>query len=409
MTPTPTSKRSLFGRSLASLLLLGGLAGGAFWLVNFKRSARAESAAIAASQPEMVSIVNAAPAKASEHVRTSTAIGTVRALRSVTLRNELPGSVREIHLESGAIVEEGALLVALDVTVEEAELAAAEARVRLSDTLLGRVKRAAESQGASEADVDRAKAEFDVANADVLRIRALIDRKVVRAPFRARVGLSDVHVGQYLEAGSLLTSLQGVDEAVHIDFQVAQHVASALSVGQYVDVFVTTDAPGAKAEIVALDAQIDPRTRNAMLRARLEGPLHPAPGGSVRVRVPVGQPAPVTVVPVSALRKGPAGEHVFVIAKGENGELRAQQRRVESGPMLGDEVVIQEGLAAGELVAASGSFKLMEGMLVALAEPQPAPAALPANLPANLPATPPGMAPSDRATATTTDAPAGGQ
>ncbi len=389
MTPTSTSQRSLFGRSLASLLLLAGVAGGGFWLVNFKRSARAESAAIAASQPEMVSIVNAVPARASEHVRTSTAIGTVRALRSVTLRNELPGSVREIHLESGAIVEEGELLVALDVTVEEAELAAAEARVRLSDTLLGRVKRAAESQGASEADVDRAKAEFDVANAEVLRIRALIDRKVVRAPFRAHVGLSDVHVGQYLEAGSLLTSLQGVDEAVHIDFQVAQHVASALAVGQHVDVFVATDAPAAKAEIVALDAQIDPRTRNAMLRARLEGPLHPAPGGSVRVRVPVGEPAPVTVVPVSALRKGPAGEHVFVIAKGENGELRAQQRRVESGPMLGDEVVIREGLEDGELVAASGSFKLMEGMLVALAETQSAPAPASAT--------------------TTVDAPAGGQ
>jgi membrane fusion protein (multidrug efflux system) len=388
MTPTSTPARSLLGRTFGSLLLLAALGGAGFWLVNFKRAARAESAAAAASQPEMVSIVNAVPARASEHVRASTSIGTVRALRSVSLRNELPGSVRDVHLESGAVVEEGALLVALDVTVEEAELAAAEARVRLSETLLGRVKRAAESQGASEADVDRAKAEFDVANADVLRIRALIDRKVVRAPFRARVGLSDVHVGQYLEAGTLLTSLQGVDEAVHVDFQVAQHIASALSVGEHVEVFVATEGPGVQAEIVALDAQIDPRTRNAMLRARLEGPLHPAPGGSVRVRVPVGDPVSVTVVPVSALRKSPAGEHVFVLVKDEQGALRARLRNVESGPMLGDEVVIHAGLEVGELVAASGSFKLMEGMLVALSEPQPV---------------------SEGATATPTDAPAGGQ
>lgn len=372
MTPSPSSSRSLLGRSLASLVLLSALAGGGFWLVGYKRAARAESAAAAANQPEHVAVVNAVAARASEHLRASTAIGTVRALRSVSLRNELPGSVREAQLVSGAIVQEGELLVALDVTVEEAELAASQARARLYETLLGRMRRAAESQGASEADVDRASAEFDVATAEVARIRALIDRKRVRAPFRARVGLSDVHVGQYLEAGSELASLQGVDDAVHIDFQVAQHVASALSIGDVVEVLVAPDAPPLQAQIVALDSQIDARTRNAMLRARLAGPRHPAPGGSVRVRVPVGDPQPVTVVPVSALRKGPAGEHVFVVAKDEQGALRAQQRRVESGPMLGDEVVIHSGLAQGELVASAGSFKLMDGMRVALAESQAA-------------------------------------
>jgi membrane fusion protein (multidrug efflux system) len=70
---------------------------------------------------------------------------------------------------------------------------------------------------------------------------------------------------------------------------------------------------------------------------------------------------------VSALRKGPGGDHVFVIAPDKDGKTRAEVRRVESGTMLDDEVVILAGLSAGEQVAASGSFKLRDAVPVAIA------------------------------------------
>jgi membrane fusion protein (multidrug efflux system) len=73
------------------------------------------------------------------------------------------------------------------------------------------------------------------------------------------------------------------------------------------------------------------------------------------------------VVPVSALRKGPGGDHVFVIAADKEGKIRAQQRRVQSGPVLGDSVLILDGVSPGERVATSGSFKLREGVLVVVA------------------------------------------
>jgi membrane fusion protein (multidrug efflux system) len=88
----------------------------------------------------------------------------------------------------------------------------------------------------------------------------------------------------------------------------------------------------------------------------------------VRVRVPVGAPRKAVAVPVSALRKGPGGDHVFVVESDAAGQTRAHERAVESGAMLGDEVLILAGLEAGERVAASGSFKLREGVLVALQE-----------------------------------------
>jgi len=358
---------------IGSSLLLLIVAGCAIGLAAWKRSSLRAADRAAAAQPEPMETVTQARAVPREHLRTTTSIGTVLALRSIVLRNELAGTVREVSLPPGEIVEAGAVLVALDVSVEEAELRAQEARAALAETLLGRMQRASQNRGASEMDVDRARSERDVALADVARIQAIIARKTIRAPFRARIGLADVHPGQYLNEGTPLTTLQGVDEAVHVDFTVAQDVAATLHEGAIVEVVTGAGSAPVPATIVALDARVERATRNAWVRARIEGAA-PAPGASVRVRVPIGDPLSAVAVPVSSLRKGPGGDHVFVLEPDDAGHLRAHLRAVQSGAMLGDEVLILSGLEAGESVAASGSFKLREAVLVTLQEP-PAPVA----------------------------------
>ena len=72
-------------------------------------------------------------------------------------------------------------------------------------------------------------------------------------------------------------------------------------------------------------------------------------------------------MPVSAVRKGPEGDHVFVLATDSTGTTRSLLRMVVTGPALGDDVVIVQGLTAGERVAASGSFKLRDAAKVAIA------------------------------------------
>jgi membrane fusion protein (multidrug efflux system) len=345
----------------AAVLLVG--VGLAAWKYDDIQNSQAASA----SQPEPMETVTIAVAKEIEHRQTTTSIGTVLALRSISLRNELPGTVREVRLTPGQIVEAGVVLVALDVAVEEAELKAQEAQAALAKTVLERRQNLNHEMATTQEEVDRARADLDVARAQIARTRAIIARKTIRAPFRSRVGIADVHPGQYLNEGTLLTTLQGIDEAAHVDFTVAQQVAAALREGEVVEVFAGASVP-VTARIVALDARIDPTTRNAVVRARIEGGNAPAPGSSVRVRVPVGAPRKAVAVPVSALRKGPQGDQVFVIAHDKDGRARAHVQQVESGAMFGDEVVIHAGLAAGEQVAASGSFKLREAALVAIAE-----------------------------------------
>src|SRR2546422_324104 len=270
---------------IGSVLLLTTVVGTGGALAAWKYASKQEARAASANQPEPIESVTVAVAKALEHRQTTTSIGTVIALRSITLRNELPGTVRQVMLTPGQIVDTGTVLVGLDISVEEAELKAQEAQAALAETTLERMQRARQNRAVSEIEVDRARAERDVALAQIARAKAIIARKTIRA----------------------------------------------------------------------------------MVRARIEGAANaPAPGASVRVRVPVGAPRLAVAVPVSALRKGPGGDHVFVIAPDKDGKTRARVRPVKSGAMLGDEIVILAGLSAGEQVAASGSFKLRDAVRVAI-------------------------------------------
>ena len=146
----------------------------------------------------------------------------------------MAGTVRRVSLIPGQIVEPGTILVALDVSVEEAELEAEKAQADLAQTTLARLERLRQAQATSQEEVDQASAAREVALAQMERTRAIIAKKTIRAPFRARVGISDVHVGQYLNEGTELTTLQGVDAAAHVDFRRGQEVAAGLRQGETV-------------------------------------------------------------------------------------------------------------------------------------------------------------------------------
>jgi membrane fusion protein (multidrug efflux system) len=344
-------------------------------LAAWKYIALGQAHAAAANQPEPMESVASAIAEEREHLRSTTSIGTVVALRSITVRNEIPGTVRHVKLTPGAVVEAGTVLVGLDVSVEQAELQALEAQSKLAATQLERMQRMVERKAASAMELDAARAQFDVATAQMARTRAVIARKTIRAPFRARVGISDVHEGQYLNEGTELTTLQGVDEAVYVDFTVAQQVAASLRKGVPVAVYSDAHGTPVTATILALDSRVDSATRNTAVRARIaDASQAPSPGASVRVEVPVGASRKVVVVPASALRKGPGGDHVFVILEDDQGKTRAHLRAVTVESLRGDEVILSSGVVVGERVAASGAFKLREAALVALAQP-PAPVA----------------------------------
>ncbi len=252
---------------------------------------------------------------------------------------------------------------------------ALQAQAGLAETQFERMVRMRAERAASDMEVDQARAERDVALAQIARTQAIIERKTIRAPFRGRVGIADVHKGQYLNEGSYLTTLQGVDDVAYVDFAVPQQVAGSLREGDSVQVFAATaaDQP-VEASIVAIDARVDAATRNTTIRAQIptNGADAPAPGASVRVHTPLGVPTMAVSIPASALRKGPGGDFVFVLEDDGQGQVRARVRQVRIDTAAGDEVIVRDGLSAGERVAATGSFKLRDQALVAVIDRQDA-------------------------------------
>jgi membrane fusion protein, multidrug efflux system len=297
--------------------------------------------------------------------RSITAVGTVEAVRHVMLTNELAGKVIEVGFESGQVVDEGHVLLRMDTSTERADLRSAEAAVNLADVTLRRLKTALAGKAVSEQELDRAHAELEQAQARVEQLKATIDKKEIRAAFHGRVGLRDIHPGQYLSEGKTITSLQGLADEMYVDFSVPQLQAAMLRVGSPVVVsFAGIEVP---AKIIAFDSQLDLSTRNVRVRAAvpsMEGRL--TPGMSLDVRIPLGEPVEVIAAPPTAIRHAPFGDHLYVIEPdpADATKLRARQRFVRVAGAVGNKVIVSEGLKEGEKVATDGSFKLREGALV---------------------------------------------
>jgi membrane fusion protein (multidrug efflux system) len=347
---------------LAVLLGGGTIVGG---LGYYKYGQIQSAIAAAQSMPEPREAVAAVKVRKGEWAATTRAVGTVVALRQVELRNELAGTVVEVGFASGDIVEKGQVLLRFDTREERAAQAAAQAEARLARVTFERREALRSRQTVSEQDLDKAREEYSAAQARLRTLDVVIAKKTISAPFRARVGLTDLQPGAYLDVGSLIAMLQGVDNDAYVDFSLPQDATAAIAPGVPVELS-SPRLPGGSvsARIVAEDASVDGSSRAVRLRALASG-LGDAlrPGAFVDVTATTAPPRPALFVPLTAVRRSAFGQHVYLLVD-EEGKLRARQRLVRTGPVQGDEIAILGGLAEGDLIAAAGSFKLREGLLV---------------------------------------------
>jgi membrane fusion protein (multidrug efflux system) len=216
----------------------------------------------------------------------------------------------------------------------------------------------------SAQDLDRAREEHAAAIARVATLKAGIDKKTIRSPFRARVGLTDLQPGAYLDVGTPIAMLQGVAADAYVDFSLPQEAAAAIAPGASVRLVGQGFPDGAvTAEVIAEDASVG-SNRAVRFRALAKGLGDSLrPGAYVDVVAVTAPARPALFVPLTAVRRAPFGQHVYLLVE-EGGRLRARQRIVQTGPVVGDEIAIVDGLAEGDLVASAGSFKLREGLLV---------------------------------------------
>jgi membrane fusion protein (multidrug efflux system) len=300
------------------------------------------------------------------------AVGSLVAVRGVTLAAELPGLVRQISFESGAYVRAGVPLVRLDTSTEEAQLSAAEADASLAQITLERSRELRRGDAIAQADLDAAEARATQAAAAVATLRATIAKKTIRAPFDGKISIRQVELGQILAAGAPVASLQSVSP-IHAEFWLPQQALSSLRVGQHVHVTVDT-FPGSSWDgaVTTINPEVDPSTRNVRVRATFDNPDgRLRPGMYAGVEVVGAEQRKLLVIPATAVIFAPYGDSVFVIEEKELATGRTpvvRQEFVRLGERRGDFVAVTSGLSAGETVVAAGAFKLRNGMTVALNE-----------------------------------------
>jgi len=345
-----------------TVLLVAGLG-----FVKFRQIQTAIGQAAAfVPPPEAVTTIVAA---AEEWPATLNAIGTMAAVQGVTVSADLPGTVDSIGFESGQIVREGEVLALLDTRQEQAQLAAADAQRDLARLNYERMQGLLAGNVISQAEFDRANADFRQTQARVGEIRAAIDRKTIRAPFSGVLGIRRVNLGQYMSGGDALVTLQSTSP-IYVNFGVPQQAVAQMRTGRIVRV-TADELPGVEfnGRITAVDSAVDPSTRNVQIQATLANPAgNLRPGMFVKAAVTLGARSPVVALPASAISYAPYGDSVFVVGemKDRNGASYrgVRQQFVKLGESRGDQISVVSGLKPGDEVVTSGVFKLRNGAAV---------------------------------------------
>lgn len=326
-----------------------------------------EAMAQAGPPPEAVSTAPATEQAWEASLRT---VGTVASVRGVELSSEVPGVVQRIGFESGAYVKKGEVLLELDSRVERAQLAAAQVRRDLAATNVRRTRALGAVGAESQAQLDTDESALRQATAELEVLRAQIARKVIRAPFPGRLGIRSVNLGQYLNPGTAIATLEAIDGA-YVDFELPQQhhreVATGLEVRLAVDGASELAGVGT---IVAIEPNVNPSTRMLALRALVaDAQSVLQPGMFVRVEVVLPVKRPIIAAPLTAILYASYGDSVFVVEEpaegaaatpGPSGEpgMVARQQFVRLGERRGDYVAVLEGVEAGQELVIGGAFKL---------------------------------------------------
>jgi len=300
------------------------------------------------------------------------ATASVSPVQGVLVSAEAGGRVTKIKFDSDDSVIEGQVLVQLDTSSENAQLASNKASAAQARADLKRVRSLIAKNLVSEDAVDRATTQVKETEAQVEVIKASLDKKTIRAAFAGRLGIRQVNQGQILSIGDPIVALQMLNR-VYVDFSVPQQ--KMLQIARDMKVRVKSDATPDdvfNGEITAVNLEVDSLTRNVQVRAVVENPDEKLRTGMfVNVELILPDTLNVLPIPATAVLYAPFGNSVFVIDEKKNAETGETQKVLRQqfvilGQARGDYVDVTDGLKNGETVVTSGVFKLRSGLQVVI-------------------------------------------
>jgi membrane fusion protein (multidrug efflux system) len=348
-------------RVLIVIVVLVVLFGGIFGFKFFQLQMMAEQM----SRPMPPATVAATQVEAEQWRPVLRSVGSLVAVNGIGVTTEAPGIVSEINFESSEPVEAGTELIRLDDRVDRAALDALRAALRLARTQLKRNTELLSKKLVSQSNYDESKATLDAAQAKVAEQEQILYRKTIRAPFSGLLGIRAVDLGQYIEPGDHIVTLQALDP-IYLDYTLPERQLNRLAEGQ--DVRIRLDAlPGETftGQITAIEPGIDEGTRSVKVRATFTNPDgRLRPGMFAEVESFGGGENKVLTIPRTAISFNTYGDFVYVILAGDGESLTVKRRQVVTDEIREGRVQVVSGLEAGERVVRAGLIKLRDGQPV---------------------------------------------
>jgi membrane fusion protein (multidrug efflux system) len=302
--------------------------------------------------PAPVEVVELMPVRVQESI---TAVGSLRSNESVVLRPEVAGRIATIGFRDGQPVRRGQLLIGLDATLNEAEVAQARAEFDLANSNLKRTEDLASKNFVSSSAQDQAASSVQVAEAKLKLAEARLAKMRIVAPFDGVVGIRSVSIGDYVKDGADLVNVEDI-RTLKADFRLPERFLAQLRAGQVVEVVADALPDERFAGVIeAINPRIDSGGRAVEMRARLDNTkARLRPGMFVRVRVITGERADALMAPEEAIV--PSGDDFFAFRIVDGKAMRV---KVRPGVRHDGKVEILEGLAAGDRVVVAGHQRLV--------------------------------------------------
>jgi multidrug efflux system membrane fusion protein len=375
---TGRGRRRTVWRAIA-LLVVGGLAYLGWTALEQKnREGR--------SRPDLAVPVLAATARIQDVPVYFDGVGAVRALNTVTVRSQVDGKLIAVNFTEGQDVSKGDVLGEIDPVIYQAQYDQAVAKKAQDEAQLAnmrldlkRYQQLAASNAGSKQQADTQSAVVAQQEALIKADQAAIDNaqamlgytKII-APISGRAGLRQVDRGNIIHASDatglvILTQLQPISVQFSLPQQQITRVNAAVAKGALeVDVFGndgTTVADTGK--LIGIDNQVDPTTGTLKLKAEFpNGHFQLWPGQFVNVRLKVETLSQATVIPTSAVQRGPLGTFAYVI--GNDDIVTAKPVTVTQQDE--QDAVIAKGIAPTDRVVTTGFANLSDGAKVSVSE-----------------------------------------
>lgn len=395
--PKPGAGKKAFWFILVGILLML-LVGGLYAFNEYRKTATAAFFAGNTPPPSDVAMV---VAKSESMPRFLEGIGTLEAIQQVTVSPEVDGRVTKIGFESGGDVQRGDFLVQFDDGPERGDLQTFEAALQLAEVNLKRAQALAKKEFGTQANVDTNVAARDSAKAGIARIQALIAQKRILAPFTGKLGVRQVNLGQYLQAGAPIATLTNLD-TLYANFTLPEQERSKIEIGQSVRIRVDAYPERVfEGKVTTIEPQVDPDTRNMKVQATLGNPDHMLlPGMYAHVDLVLPPEPGVVTLPETAVFNSAYGDTVYIIekpaqeaeagaaetkpAESQNGKAKpvytVKETFVTAGTRYEGKVGIIKGVAPGDMVVKDGQVRLHNGAAVTI-KSEPDPLQIPSKVP----------------------------